>query len=109
MLQMEDSESIQKYFTRVVIIVNQVRGLRHKLYEAEVLSKVLRCLARNFDYVAVALESRDLSKLTLDELSGYLQAHEIRVNRSERFNEKALNLTLESATLNIKERKFQFI
>lgn len=33
-LQMEDGESIQNYFARVVAIVNQVKGLGEKLTEA---------------------------------------------------------------------------
>lgn len=103
---MEDSESVQSYCLRVITIVNQVKGLGHKPSEAEVVSKVLRSLAPKFDYVAVALkESRDLLKLTLDELSCSLQAHEITVNRSsEKVSEKALHVKGESSALNVKEK-----
>lgn len=105
-LQMEDSENIQSYCSRVVTIVNQVKGLGHKLSEADVVSKVLRSLAPKFDYVAVALEeSRDLSVLTLDELCGSLQAHEIRVNRSSgKPSEKALHVKIESQSSQVKEK-----
>lgn len=95
---MEDGESVQSYKARVVAIVNQVKGLGHKLSEAEVVSKVLRSLSLRFDYVAVAMEeSRDLLKLSSDELCGSLQAHEIRVNRSSgKTIEKALYVMGES-------------
>lgn len=80
-LQMEDGESIQNYFARVVVIVNQVKGLGEKLTEAEMVAKMLQSLPSKFYYVAVVMkESRDLSKLTLDELCGSPQAHEIGVN-----------------------------
>lgn len=80
-LQMEDGESIQNYFARVVVIVNQVKGLGEKLTEAEMVAKMLRSLPSKFYYVAAVMkESRDLSKLTLDELCGSPQAHEIGVN-----------------------------
>lgn len=63
-------------------------------------------MAPEFDYVAVMMEeSRDLLKLTLDELSGSLQAHEIRVNRSSRkIIEKALCVKDESSVSYTKEK-----
>ncbi|XP_039131873.1 uncharacterized protein LOC120268618 [Dioscorea cayenensis subsp. rotundata] len=105
-LQMEDGESVQSYWERVVTIVNQVRGLGHKLSEAEVVSKVLRSLAPKFNYVAVAMEeSRDLSKFTLDELCWSLQAHEFRVNKSVgKSSEKALYVKGDSLTAHSKEK-----
>lgn len=58
---MGDDESIQSYLLRVVTIVNQVKGLGHKLTKSEVVYKVLRSLAPKFDYVVVALEeSKDI-------------------------------------------------
>ncbi|XP_039138742.1 uncharacterized protein LOC120276070 [Dioscorea cayenensis subsp. rotundata] len=82
-LQMEDHESIQEYFSRVVTTVNQIKGLGHKLSEAEVVSKVLRSLVPKFDFVVVAIkESKELASLSLYELRGSLQAHEVRVNRA---------------------------
>ncbi|XP_039123353.1 uncharacterized protein LOC120259967 [Dioscorea cayenensis subsp. rotundata] len=83
-----------------------VKALGHKLTEAEVVSKVLRSLAPKFDFVAVAMEeSRDMSTLTLDELGGSLQAHEVRVNRSlTKKVEKALVVKTESSASNVKEK-----
>lgn len=97
-LQMEDNDSVQNYLSRVVTIVNQVKGLGHKLIESEVVSKVLRSLTPKFDYVVVALEeSKDIVKLTLDELSRTLQAHEIRFNMSSgKVSKKALHVKGES-------------
>lgn len=80
-LQMQDSESIQCYCSRVITIVNYIQRLGYKLSEDEVVSKVLRSLAPKFDYVVMATEEcKDTSKISLDDLNGSLQAHEIRVN-----------------------------
>ncbi|XP_039126956.1 uncharacterized protein LOC120263118 [Dioscorea cayenensis subsp. rotundata] len=105
-LQMEDGESIQSYWARVTAIVNQVRGLGHKLSKAEVVSKVLQSLAPKFNYVAVAMEeSKDLLSLTLDELCGSLQAHEFMVNRSAgKAVEKALFVKSDSSLSHSKEK-----
>lgn len=61
------------------------------------MSKVLRSLAPKFDYVAMAIkESRDISKLSLYELSGSLQPHDIRVKQtSEKLSEKGLHMNYE--------------
>ncbi|XP_039119130.1 uncharacterized protein LOC120255359 [Dioscorea cayenensis subsp. rotundata] len=82
-LQTRDDEGVQEYISRVVTITNQIKALGHKLKEPEVVSKILRSLAPKFDWVAVAIEeSKEISKLNLDDLCGTLQAHEVKVNRS---------------------------
>lgn len=56
--------------------MNQIKALGHKLGEAEVVSKVLRSLALRFDFVVDSIEeSKELLKLSLDDLSGTLLAH----------------------------------
>lgn len=72
---------MQDFSSKIVIIVNQIRGLGYKIGEEQVMSKVLRSLAPKFDFIVVAIEeSKDISKLSLDKLTGSLQAHEVRVN-----------------------------
>lgn len=55
-LQMTDLENIQEYITRVVSIVNQIKGFGLQLSEENVVSKVLRSLAPKYDMVVVAIE-----------------------------------------------------
>lgn len=100
MLQMEDNKGIQDYYSRVITTLNQIWGLSHKLREAKVVSKILRSLAPKFDFVVVTIEeSKEISKLTLDEPSSSLQAHEVRVNQALVKNgEKALHVKGESTS-----------
>ncbi|XP_039128991.1 uncharacterized protein LOC120265168 [Dioscorea cayenensis subsp. rotundata] len=98
--QMRDDEGVQEYVSRLITITNHIKGLGHKLKEPEVVSKVLQSLAPKFDWVAVAIEeSKEISKLSLDDLCGTLQAHEVRVNRSVmKTSEKALVARGESSS-----------
>ncbi|XP_039146806.1 uncharacterized protein LOC120284048 [Dioscorea cayenensis subsp. rotundata] len=93
-LQMGDEDGVQGYISRVITITNLIRALGHKLKEPEVVSKVLRSLAPKFDWVAVAIEeSKEIAKLTLEDLCGTLQAHEVRVNRAAgKVGEKTLQV-----------------
>lgn len=62
---------------RVVEHVNQMRGLGDTM----VVEKVLRSLGAKYNHIVTAIEeSIDITKLTLDELSGFLQAHEARLH-----------------------------
>lgn len=67
------------------------------LEEAEVVSKVLWSLALKFDFVAVGIEeAKEISKFTLDDLSGTLQAHDVRMNCTlVKLGEKALHVKTE--------------
>ncbi|XP_039120656.1 uncharacterized protein LOC120257115 [Dioscorea cayenensis subsp. rotundata] len=102
MLQMGDDEGVQAYISRVITITNQMKALGHKLKESEVVSKVLRSLAPKFDWVAIAIEqSKEIAKLSLDDLCGTLQAHEVRVNRAAgKTVERALHVKTEHPTQN---------
>lgn len=80
---MTDSENIQEYITRVVSIVNQIKGLNLEIFKEDVVSKVLMILAPKYDMVVVAIEeAKDITKMTLQELTSSLLAHKDRVNWS---------------------------
>ena len=81
LLQMEDSENISDFFTRVTKLVNQIKTCGETLTTRAVVSKILRSLAPKFDHIVVAIEEgKDLSKLTKEELQGTLESHEQRMN-----------------------------
>jgi hypothetical protein len=50
------------------------------LTDAQITEKILRFLDPNFNFVFVAIEeSKEVDKLTVDELIGSLQAHEQKI------------------------------
>ncbi|XP_042391858.1 uncharacterized protein LOC121982918 [Zingiber officinale] len=78
----KDSENVQDFLSRVLTVINQIRGYGDTLEEKKIIEKVLRCLPAKFEHIVAAIEeSKDLSKLSLDELMGSLEAHEKRMNR----------------------------
>nr|XP_029116370.1 uncharacterized protein LOC109506093 [Elaeis guineensis]XP_029116372.1 uncharacterized protein LOC109506093 [Elaeis guineensis] len=86
-LFMKNSESVQKFFSRVSVIINQMRIFGEDISDQKVVEKVLRSLSQKFDHVVIAIEeSKDLSACSLNELMGSLLAHEQRINRSSEKN-----------------------
>jgi len=77
---MKSLESISDYHTRIMVIVNQMRRNGEALTDARITKKILRSLDPKFDFVVVAIEeSKEVDKLTVDELMSSLQAHEQKI------------------------------
>jgi hypothetical protein len=79
-LKMNEKEDIATYFLKVDEVVNSIRGLGEEIYESLVVQKVLRSLLLKYDAKVSAIEeTRDLTKMTMDELHGSLIAYEMRM------------------------------
>jgi hypothetical protein len=93
-LIMKNGESIADFLSRAMAIVSQMRSYGEQISDEIIVAKVLRSLTPKFDHVVAAIEeAKDLSVLTIDELMGSLQAHEVRINRSlEKNEEKAFQV-----------------
>jgi gag-polypeptide of LTR copia-type len=73
-MKMKESESVSDYITRVQAVVNQLIRNGEALTDARVVEKILRSLTGNFENVVCVIEeSKDLVKLTVDELVGSLE------------------------------------
>jgi hypothetical protein len=60
-----------------MMIVNPIRRNGEALTDAQITEKILRSLYPRFDYVVVVIEeSKEMDKLTVDELIGSLQTLE---------------------------------
>ena len=67
-LKMNENEDIATYILRVDEVFNSIRGLGEEIDESLVLQKVLRSLLLKYDAKVSAIEeTRDLTKMTMDE------------------------------------------
>lgn len=99
-LQMKESEDIQEYIKRVITIVNQSKSLGYQISNEDVVSKILRSLTPRYDMCVTAIEeARDIAEMSLEELTGSLQAHEARLSRfMDKPEEKAFNVKGEASS-----------
>ncbi|XP_010269649.1 PREDICTED: uncharacterized protein LOC104606252 [Nelumbo nucifera] len=95
LLQMESSETIATYISRVLALTNQMKTYGEEYKEQAKVEKILWSLTSRFEHIVVALEeAHDLSSMTTKELSDTLQAHEQRMN--EKQNEKPIEQALQA-------------
>jgi hypothetical protein len=80
-MKMNEKEDIATYLLRVDEVVNAIRGLGEEVKESLVVQKVLRSLPLRYDAkVSTIEETRDLTKMTMDELHGTLTTYEMRTD-----------------------------
>jgi hypothetical protein len=90
-LKMDEKEDIATYFLRIDEFVNAIGGLDEELNETLVVKKLLISLLLKYDAKVSAIEeTRDLTKMTMDELHGSLIVYEMRTGtKSDQPNNEA--------------------
>ncbi|KAI9156917.1 hypothetical protein LWI28_014078 [Acer negundo] len=104
-LRMKSNESIAEFYTRVMVVANQLRRNGENLEDMRISEKILRSLDPKFDFIVVALEeTKDLETMSVEELVGSLQAHEQKVTR--RSDDRVLEQALQSK-LSLHEKRYE--
>ncbi|GAU29444.1 hypothetical protein TSUD_150140 [Trifolium subterraneum] len=81
LIQMEESETVSDYFTKVIKLVNQIKNCGEVIESKFVVSKILRSLTPRFDHVVATIEtSKRISEISKEELLGCLESNEQRMN-----------------------------
>ena len=82
-LSMKDTESVDSFYTRVVVLINQLKSHGETIADQKVFEKILRSFLQIFESLVVTLEeNKDMSVFTIDELQASLINHVHRINRS---------------------------
>ncbi|KAL0367969.1 UNVERIFIED_CONTAM: hypothetical protein Scaly_1015800 [Sesamum calycinum] len=83
-LTMKSGESIVVYFSRVMAITNKMRIFEDKSEDIIIIEKILRSLTPKFNFVVCAIEeSKNIDKLSLDELQSSLLVHEQKFKQQD--------------------------
>ncbi|KAL5128551.1 hypothetical protein HKD37_14G040777 [Glycine soja] len=78
---MNDQESLAEYFTRMLILTNQIKNYGDKIEDAMIMDKILRTLTPRFNHIVVTIEQgTNLEGMKVEELQGILEAQEMRLN-----------------------------
>lgn len=81
-LEMKEGDTITDYFSKVMVIANNMRNLSEEMTDAKVVEKILRTLVERFAYVVCAIEeSKDIKEMSVDELQSSLLVHEQNLNK----------------------------
>jgi len=80
-LKMMEDESIHDYHLSILDIANAFDSLGEKIYDENLVRKILRSLPKRFDRKLTAIEeAQDISNVKVDKLIGSLQNFEITIN-----------------------------
>jgi hypothetical protein len=83
-LNMNEDETVRKYFLRVEELVNSMKGLGEKIKESFLVHNILRSLLDKFNPKVSAIEElNDLKTLSIDKLLGTLTAYEMRISKDK--------------------------
>jgi hypothetical protein len=89
-LKMKEDEIVGKYFSRVVKLVNAMKGLVEKIEEASLVQKILRSLPDRFNPKVSSIEElNDLKSMPFDQLIGKLNAYEMRIGKDKSTSREA--------------------
>mgnify|MGYP001792253449 CR=1 FL=1 len=91
MLEMKNGESVFDYFTRVMMVANDMRNCGDDMQDVKIVEKILRTLTENFNYIVCSIEeSKDIDTMSVDTLQSSLLVHEQKMRRPSNGAEEQL-------------------
>lgn len=82
LLEMRNKEFISDYFTRVMVVANDMRNCGDDMQDVKIVEKILRTLTENFNYIVCSIEeSKDIDNLSVDALQSSLLVHEQKMRK----------------------------
>ncbi|CAL2265746.1 unnamed protein product [Prunus armeniaca] len=94
-LEMKTGEKVCDYFSRVMFVANKMRVHGERMVDVTIVEKILRSLTDKFNYIVCSIEeSKDIDKLSIDELQSSLIVHEQKFQKHD-WEEQALKVTHE--------------
>jgi hypothetical protein len=83
-LNMNEDETVSKYFLRVEELVNSMKGLGEKIEDSFLVQKILRSMPDRFNPKVSSIEElNDIKTLSIDQLLGILTAYEMRIGKDK--------------------------
>jgi hypothetical protein len=90
---MKSGECVSDYFSRVMSVANKMRIHGEHMRDVTIVEKILRSLNDKFNYIVCSIkESKDIDRLSIDELQSSLVVHEQKFHRHNG-EEQALKVT----------------
>jgi len=84
LFKMFPNESTTSTFTKMTTITNTLDALGRTCTSADIISKIFMSLPKTWETKVTAIrEAKYLTKLSLEELIGYLMTHEITMEKHE--------------------------
>jgi hypothetical protein len=70
---MNEGENVSDYYSRLLVIMNEMKRNGEKLEDVRVMQKILQSLTLKFEHMVMAIEeSKDLETISAEELLGSL-------------------------------------
>lgn len=67
MTQMKENEPVSEFFSRGVLLMNQMKACGESITNLQKIDKVLRSLTANFDYIVMYIEeSKNLAEMKVE-------------------------------------------
>jgi len=77
---MEEGERVVDYFSRVLNLVNQMRGCSEQITDVIIMENIMFMVTQSINHIIVAIEeSKEVENMKIEELQGSLEAQALKL------------------------------